>query len=374
MDVLEEVHTLKKTPLYDRHVALNAKIVDFGGYLLPIYYTGIIEEHRHTRTACSFFDVSHLGEFRVHGPGAYRFLQLRLTNDLRKLTDKKMIYSLLCNEQGGILDDILVYQGGHEDFFIVVNASNIAKDLEALKAYLPDSVTIEDESSDTACIAVQGPQSQMILEKLFSFRLAALPYYFYKEERFKNERLWVSRSGYTGEDGFEIFCHNDPSIEIWDRLAKDGKALGALPAGLGARNTLRLEAGNPLYGHEMDEKTTPVEAGLMFAVALDKEEGFVGRDMILHRKETGATKKLVGFKMQDRSIARDGYPVYSTGGEKIGHVTSGSFAPTAGAGIGLAYVRKGFEKVASEIEIEIHGRRAKATLVARPFIDIKHKK
>ncbi|HXV18446.1 MAG TPA: glycine cleavage system aminomethyltransferase GcvT, partial [Candidatus Omnitrophota bacterium] len=365
--------TLKKTPLYDRHVALGGKMVNFSGWAMPVYYSGIIAEHQWTRESCSVFDVSHLGEFRVKGPKAFQFLQYRLTNDLQKLENGKIIYSILCDEKGLALDDILIYQNNPEDFYLIVNAGSIERDWDALKKYAPDDLDMQNQSDQMACVAIQGPKSEGILEKLFGFKLQDLGYYRFKEEKLEGRPVWVSRSGYTGEDGFEIFSSNDLATPIWDRLIKEGKALGVLPAGLGARNTLRLEAGNILYGNDLDMTTTPVEAGLLFAIAFNKPGGFVGRDILSLQKAEGTRRKLVGFKMLEKSIARDHYPILKNG-RKVGSVTSGSFAPTVGANIGMGYVDKGQETVGNTLEIEIHGRLAKAEVVKLPFIPLRHKR
>ena len=364
--------TLKKTPLYDRHVSLGGKLVNFGGWALPVYYTGIISEHQWTRQSCSFFDVSHLGEIHVQGPGAEAFLQKRVTSDVRKCPKMGILYALLCDENGFALDDILIYRGIAEDYYLIVNAANTARDWAELKKYAGQGVVLEDHSSEMACIAVQGPRSEAILEKLFSFHLKEMSYYSFKEEKLNGAPVWVSRTGYTGEDGFELFCANPMSVVIWDRLVHDGKKEGALPAGLGARNTLRLEAGNPLYGHELDEVTTPLEAGMGFVVAWEKGD-FVGREALWKQKQAGVQKKLAAFKMLGKSVARDGYPVYKDG-EKIGKVTSGSFAPSVGGNIGMAYVTIGNEALGNPLDIEIHGHLAKAEIVKRPFVALKHKK
>ncbi len=370
MTILQEPEKLKRTPLYDRHLALHGKMVDFGGWNLPVYYTSILQEHNWTRTHASFFDVSHLGEIRVHGPGALEFLQHRLTNDLLKLREGFSQYHLICNEKGGTLDDILVYRGAH-GFYLVVNASNIDKDEAALRRSAPPTVQIDNVSDRQSCIAIQGPQAEEALEKLFGFNFKDMAVFSFKENTFEGAPVWVSRTGYTGEDGFEIFSFPEQAPAIWHKL-ESAEALGLKPAGLGARNTLRLEAGNPLYGHELDEQTTPLEAKLGFAVSFDKGD-FVGREALLKQKEKGLSRQLVGFKMLDRAVARDGYKVYS-GARLIGHVTSGSFAPTVGGNIGMAFVETGFEKAGSRIEIEIHGNKVVAEVVKRPFVPIKHKK
>lgn len=369
---MQMTEALKKTPLYDQHVSLQGKIVDFSGWALPVYYSSIMEEHKWTRESCGVFDVSHLGEIHVSGPGAFQFLQQRITNDMNKLTEGGILYSLLCDEKGFTLDDILIYFNKKDDYHIIVNASNIDVDREAFEKYAPESVKVVDQSDDVACIAVQGPKSEAILTKLFGWNLSTLAYYHFIMTQFQGKTVWISRSGYTGEDGFEIFSRNENIGFFWEKLIKDGTALGIKPCGLGARNTLRLEAGNPLYGHELDRNTTPLDAGMKWAVSFDKG-GFVGRDMLLLQKEKDTFKwQLAGFQMNDRSIPRDGYAVYKEG-KKIGHVTSGSYAPTVGAGIGMAYVDRKFSPVGTEIEIEIHGKRSPARIVKRPFVAPKHK-
>lgn len=367
------IETLKRTPLYDQHVALQGKIVNFSGWALPVYYSGIIDEHNWTRQSCGIFDVSHLGEIHVEGPGAFQFLQYLITNDMNKLSDGKMLYSLLCDEKGFTLDDILIYQNRKDDYYIIVNASNIDTDREAFERYAPDNVKISDLSAEMACVAVQGPNSEINLKKLFGWDLSTLLYYHFIRAEFHGNPVWISRSGYTGEDGFEIFSSNGDIRGIWEKLVKEGARLGIKPCGLGARNTLRLEAGNPLYGHELDRHTTPLDAGMSWAVSFDKG-GFIGRDMLLLQKEKDtAHNRLIGFKMLDRAIARDDYPVYKEG-RKIGRVTSGSFAPTVGSGIGMAYVEKAFSTLGSHIEIQIHNRLTPAEIVKRLFVASKHKK
>ncbi len=368
----QETTVLKKTPLYDRHLSLKGKLVNFGGWSLPVYYSSIIEEHLWVRKSCGIFDVSHLGEIRVQGPDAFKFLQHRLTNDLGKLQNGKILYNLLCDERGMTLDDILVYQSQKDDFYLIVNASTIDRDFEALLKYAPDSVKMTNHSDEMACVAIQGPRSEMLLEEIFGFRLKDLRYYWFKEEHFKKESVWVSRSGYTGEDGFEIFSPNALCVSIWDALMNAGQAKGILACGLGARNTLRLEAGNILYGNDLDEEHTPLEAGLHWAVSFSKG-GFVGRDSLLKQKESGLSQKLVGFKMMDKPVAREHYPIFREG-TAVGSVTSGSFGPSVGANIGMGYVQKGSEAPGTEIAVEIHGRPVKAQVTKLPFLETRHKK
>jgi aminomethyltransferase len=372
MHLLQEIHTLKKTPLHDRHVSLNAKMVSFGGWSMPVYYRGILEEHRWVRESCGIFDVSHLGEFHVHGRGAFAFLQARVTNDLRKLSNGKILYALLCDEKGFALDDLLIYQEALDDYYVIVNAANIERDFEAFLKYLPDSVKLENRSDVTACVAVQGPRSEEILKRVFGFDLNSLGYYCFKLEKTRWGPVWISRSGYTGEDGFEIFSSNDGILPVWDALVETGESGGLVPAGLGARNTLRLEAGNALYGNDLDETTTPLEAGLHWAVSFEKG-GFVGRDGLMKQKEGGLKRRLVGFKMLDKSIAREHYPIFRAG-KKVGEVTSGSLGPTVGVGIGLGYVAAPHADPGTALEIEVHGRKAPAEAVKLPFVASNHKK
>ncbi len=364
---------LKKTPLYDEHLRAGGKMVGFGGWSLPVYYSSILAEHQWTRQSCSFFDVSHLGELRVQGKEAFSFLQRRLTQDLSRLKPGHILYNLLLEETGGILDDILVYCESLEDYYLIVNAANTQTDFEVLSQAAPSGVLVSDQSSSTACIAVQGPKAEMILEKVFGFCLKELRYYTFKQESFESGPVWVSRSGYTGEDGFEIFSPSQAAAKLWQKLLSEGKDLGALPAGLGARNTLRLEAGNLLCGSDMNRTTTPLEAGLTFAVALEKAGGFVGQEALLTQKKKGVARKMVAFKMLERSIARDHYKIFSSAKE-IGVVTSGSYAPTFGGNIGLGYVETGFEFPGTRVQIEIHGQLAQAEIVKRPFVPAKHKK
>ncbi len=373
MTLLQETDSLKKTPLYDRHIALGAKIVDFSGWALPVYYESILAEHLYVRRACGFFDVSHLGEIRVKGAGAFGFLQGRLTNDMNKLRDRRMLYSILCDEKGLTLDDILVYREGPDDYSLIVNAANIEVDMDALLRYAPDTLIVRNDSDKIACVAVQGPASEAIMESVFSFTVRDLDYYAFKELRFQDEPVWVSRSGYTGEDGFEIFSANALAPSIWDSLVERGVPEGAKPAGLGARNTLRLEAGNALYGHEMDRSTTPIEAGLQWAVSFTKG-AFVGRDALMKQKETGVDRRLIGFRMLDKPVPRDGYALLKEG-RKIGRVTSGSFGPSVDAGIGLGFVTRGVDTTPStRIEVEIHGQPVPAEIVKLPFIPTQHKR
>ena len=371
MTPIQESELLKRTPLYEHHLALKAKMVNFTGWSMPVFYSGIIAEHQWVRNSCGLFDVSHLGQIHVQGPGAFQFLQYRVTNDMNKLSDGKIIYSLLCDERAFTLDDLLIYQVNREDYYVIVNAANLDVDSEAFSKYAPDNVSLINESRERGCLAIQGPKSERILEKAFGLKLKNINYYHFIKADIADETALISRSGYTGEDGFEIFAPNSLIVSVWERLMSAAKDEGVLPIGLGARNTLRLEAGNALYGNDLNAATTPLEAGLGWAVSFEKG-GFVGRDMLIRQKKTGPRRKLIGFKMLGRAIAREHYPIFKDS-KKIGLVTSGSFGPTVGHNIGLAYVDSGQEVLGNRLQIEVYGALADAEVVKRPFVISKHK-
>lgn len=369
---LQDSESLKKTPLHDHHRALKAKMVNFTGWSMPVFYSGIIAEHHWVRNSCGLFDVSHLGQIRVKGAGAFQFLQYRITSDMNKLSDGKIIYGLLCDERGFTLDDLLIYQINHDDYYVIVNAANLAVDYEAFSKYVPANVSLINDSSERGCLAIQGPKSESILEKILGLRLKNINYYHFTESKLgASQTALISRSGYTGEDGFELFAPNELIVNVWERLMSAAKSEGVLPIGLGARNTLRLEAGNALYGNDLDSTTTPLEAGLAWAVSFDKG-GFVGRDMLIRQKKTGPRRKLAGFKMLGRAIAREHYPIFKDN-KKIGVVTSGSFGPTVGHNIGLAYVEIGQEFFGNRLQIEVYGALEDAEIIKRPFVPSKHK-
>jgi aminomethyltransferase len=311
--------------------------------------------------------VSHMGEIRVKGQDAFRFLQKLCTNTMQGMKDGKVRYSPLCYPSGGTVDDVLVYRLSGEEYLLVVNASNKDKDL----AWITDNATgfrvaIQDESDETAEVALQGPAAAAILEGLSGSRVTGLGYYeFLPQATLAGAPVLVSRTGYTGEDGFEIYCRPEDAEKIWDALIEAGKPLGLQPAGLGCRDTLRFEASMPLYGHELSAEISPLEAGLSHFVAFDKGE-FNGRDALLAQKEQGLKRKLVGFEMLDRGVARSGYPVLKNG-ERIGHVTSGTVAPTLGKNLGMALVRSDIGSVGTEIDIEIREKAVRAKTISRPF-------
>ena len=357
---------LKHTPLYDTHVKAGAKIVEFGGWEMPIQYTGIIEEHNKCRSAAGLFDVSHMGEIDVQGPDALKFVNKLVTNDVEKMALKQCLYSPMCYEDGGVVDDLLVYKMADDHYYIVVNASNTDKDYEwFLKNAAGMDIKIENISDQVVQIALQGPEAESILQKITDCELSGIKYYWFDYGIVDGVDSIISRTGYTGEDGFEIYVKPEFGAQIWAKIMETGKAKGVTPIGLGARDTLRLEARLPLYGHEMSDSISPLEAGLGIFVKLNKED-FNGRNALVKQKEEGLKRKLVGFEMVDRGIPRNEYQIVK-GGQEIGWVTSGSFAPSLNKNIGLALVKAEYAVIDSEIEVSIRKKGIKAKIVKTPF-------
>ena len=357
----------RKTPLYEKHVNLGARVVDFAGWWLPVQYAGILEEHRAVREQAGLFDVSHMGEIRVKGQDAFGFLQKVLTNTLAGMQDGDVRYSPICYPTGGTVDDVLSYRFSEDEYLLVVNASNKDKDLAwILENSSGLAIAISDESDQTAEVALQGPAAAAILEGLVGSSVTELGYYeFLPQVMLADMPVLVSRTGYTGEDGFEIYCRPMDAEKVWDVLLEAGNLMGLQATGLGCRDTLRFEASMPLYGHELTAEISPLEAGLTRFVSFDKG-AFNGREVLLAQKEQGLKRKLVGFEMTDRGIARAGYPVLKNG-EKIGHVTSGTMAPTLGKNLGMALVRADIGPVGTEIDIEIREKSVRAKTISRPF-------
>jgi aminomethyltransferase len=368
---------LKRTPLYSAHQKLGGKLIEFGGWEMPVQYTSIVEEHLTVRNAAGVFDICHMGEVSVGGPAAADFLNATLTNDLRKLAPGQGQYTLLCNAQGGVIDDLYVYRLGAE-YLLIINASRIEADVAWLERQLAafqqkTGVTMAHISDSTGAVAVQGPAVRGFIDRVFPGpALGGLPLAHPSDLKknhiatfaFRQGLAWVACTGYTGEDGFEVIAPTSEIEAIWNGLL----AAGAKPAGLGARDTLRTEVCYPLYGHELDETTTPLEAGVGFAVALDKE--FTGRARLVEQKAQGLTRKCVAFKMTDKSAPpRPHYPIWSPGPEArlLGTVTSGTQSPSLGLGIGLGYVPTEFAKAETRLEIEIRGRRFPAVVVPKPI-------
>jgi aminomethyltransferase len=354
---------LKRTPLHDVHVALGAKIVPFAGYEMPVQYpAGITAEHRTVRESCGMFDVSHMGEFWVNGPRAVEFVNHVTTNDVNALAVGQVQYSTILNDRGTIEDDCLVYRFA-DRIMMVVNASNAEKDFAHIARHADAfGVKLHDASDDMALIAVQGPKAASILQKLVDVNLADIKYYHFTEGEVAERRAIISRTGYTGEDGFELYIANDDAVPIWQALMATGQVS---PAGLGARDTLRLEMGMALYGNDIDDTVTPLEANLGWLVKLAKGD-FVGREVLAKQKSEGVKKKLVAFTMQDRVFPRHGYPVFHDG-EASGAVRSGTMSPTLGIPIGTAYLPAAAAKEGTTFEVEIRGKRVPATVVKPPF-------
>lgn len=363
---------VKKTPLYEKHKALGAKLIDFGGWALPVQYTGIIDEHKQVRNVAGLFDVSHMGEITVKGEGTQDFLQLMMTNNIRKAADGQAVYTPMCYPNGGVVDDLLVYKRSADDYLLVVNASNTDKDFDWLKKHCPDDVLLENVSSQYVQLAVQGPKAQDILQKICNVDLKGIKFYHFKEEvSVGGVNSLVSRTGYTGEDGFEVYADVENAEQLWDALLEAGE--GELkPIGLGARDTLRFEVALPLYGHELSADITPVEAGIGFFVKLDKGE-FFGSNIIVDQKVNGAKRKIVGFEMVERGVPRNHYTV-AKDGKEIGFVTSGSFSPSLNKTLGMALIDKEYAQPDTEIEIVIRNKPVKAKVIKKPFYNKKYAK
>ena len=358
---------LKKTPLYARHRALGGRMVEFGGWEMPVEYSGITDEHMAVRTRAGLFDVSHMGEIEIAGKDALKAVQHITSNDASRLAISQIQYSALTTPQGTFVDDVLVYKLADDHFLLVVNASNIVKDFRWIAEHVGgagDAVAV-NTSSRYALVALQGPAAREILQPLTGVDLSAIKYYWFATGEVAGVKVTISRTGYTGEDGFEVFSPPNAAERVWDAILQAGKGAGMLPAGLGARDTLRLEASMRLYGNDMDETTTVVEADLGWIVGWKKDE-FLGSDVLKRQKTDGTRRRLVGFEMRDRAIGRHGYDVYM-GGEQVGVVTSGTQTPFLKKAIGMAYVPSDRATLGTEFEVDVRGRRAKAEVVAMPF-------
>ncbi|EIT84506.1 aminomethyltransferase [Fictibacillus macauensis ZFHKF-1] len=358
---------LKQTPLFNVYSEHGGKVIDFGGWALPVQFSRIGEEHEAVRSKAGLFDVSHMGEFEVTGEQAEAFLQYMLTNDVTKLKVGGAQYTVMCYENGGTVDDLLVYKQGDNHFLLVVNASNIDKDFDWLQSHLTEGVTLRNISDETAQLALQGPKAEVILQKLTDLDLSTLSFFTFKENvDLRGVKALVSRTGYTGEDGFELYCHRDDVVQLWNMLIEEGKEEGLLPCGLGARDTLRFEAKLALYGQELTKDITPIEAGIGFAVKTDKEADFIGKDVLKQQKEEGAPRKLVGIEMIDKGIPRSHYQVYQ-GEALIGEVTTGTQSPTLKKNLGLALLNKEHATLGTEVDVHIRQKVLKAVVVKAPF-------
>lgn len=364
---------LKRTPLFNTHNELDARMVEFGGWEMPVLYSSIAQEHHAVRQAAGLFDISHMGEFLFGGPDALKFLNQLLTNDLAKLEPGQGQYTLLCQDNGGVIDDLYAYRLSDTNYLLIVNASRLEIDWMWIKAQRNSrhkslQLEMSNPSDDLAAMALQGPKAAEIIAGVFP-TAAELRKNQIAELEFADATAWVSRTGYTGEDGFELIVPNRRAAALWEDLMSLGQALGLLPAGLGARDTLRTEAGYSLYGHELTSDTTPIEAALGWAVALDKP-CFNGREMLEAQKEDGVSRRCIAFKMTGKSAPpREHYKIFSADGtsREIGEVTSGTQSPSLGCGIGLGYVERAHAKYGTGIEIEIRNRRFSAQVFRRPI-------
>jgi aminomethyltransferase len=363
----DAVSQLKRTPLYEQHRALGARLVEFGGWEMPVQYSGITDEHQAVRTKAGLFDVSHMGEFKVEGQDALAFLQYLVPNDVARLAIDQALYTQLCLPNGNVIDDLLIYYLAENHYMLVVNAGNIAKDFTWVRTQAQSfpHVTISDQSDTTALIALQGPLAQEILQPLTNVDLATIRFYHFAAGEVAGVHCIVSRTGYTGEDGFELYCSSADVAGLWDDLLAAGKPVGLLPAGLGARDTLRLEAGLCLYEHELDEETNPLEARLGWTVKLSKG-AFIGSEALQQVKAQGPQRVLVGVELQERGVPRGGYALYA-GDRLIGKLTSGAPGLTVQKNIAMGYVEVAQAQIGNQILVDIRGKRVAAQIAALPF-------
>ena len=361
---------MKRTPLYAAHRRAGAKMVEFAGWEMPVQYHGVIDEHVAVRTRAGLFDVSHMGEIEVRGSGALELCQKITANDVSRIQLQQAQYNLLMNDQGGIVDDVIFYRLEPAHFLICVNASNSDKDFAWIQKQADENVEVENTSSRYAQLALQGPLAEEILRPLTSFQLGDIKPFFFATAEVSGIRSLVARTGYTGEAGFELYCDPDDSEKLWNRLLESGRPMGLEPAGLGARDTLRLEKAYPLYGHELDDTTTPLEAGLEWVTKFAKGP-FIGREVLLQQKKEGAKRRLVGLELLEPGIARSDYPL-SKNGQPIGRVTSGTKSPTLGKSIALGYVARDQAQPDNQVEVQIRGRKVRAKIVPLPFYRRSH--
>ncbi len=359
---------VKRTPLCNEHERLGGRMVEFAGWYMPVQYKGLIEEHNCVRTNVGLFDVSHMGEIRVRGPKALSFLEKTTTNDVAKLQTGEAQYSLFPNPDGGIVDDLFIYcvKPG-EEYLLCVNAANSEKDFAYLKANAEQGCELINESPQWGQIAVQGPKAMTLLTEIFSSGVSSIPRTHFREMSFQGTKVLVARTGYTGEDGVEVFVPNSKVVELWRELLAKGEKHNVQPIGLGARDTLRTEMKYSLYGHEIDDTTNPYAASLGWVVKPAKKD-FIGKKPMVDGKERGIKQKLIGFKLLDKGIPRQGYTLFSLEGKEIGRVTSGTMSPTLNQPIGIAWIDTQFASEGAEFAVDIRGRKARAKVVPTPFV------
>ena len=362
---------MKRTALYDKHVALGAKIVEFAGYEMPIVYSSITEEHDKVRNECGIFDVSHMGEICVKGKEATEFVDYIFTNDVKSMHDDQVLYGMMLYETGGVVDDLLVYKFHNEHYLLVVNASNVDKDYDWVVKNNKFDCTVSNESDNFSEVAIQGPKAESVLQKLTDFDLNEITFFTSKVIKVSGFDCLVSRTGYTGEDGFEIYGTNFDIPEIWDQLLDVGKD-EILPIGLGARDTLRFEVNLPLYGHELTKDITPLEAGYSFAVKLEAAD-FIGKEVLVEQKKNKTTRRICGLEMIDKGIMREGYEVYHQD-TRVGFITTGYKSPSTGKTVALAMIDRPYDKLGNELEVEIRNKRKKVVVIKKKFYNKNYKK
>lgn len=360
---------LKQTPLFEIYKNYGAKVIDFGGWALPVQFSSILEEHEAVRTKAGLFDVSHMGEVLVEGKDAESYINFLVTNDITKLAINQAQYTAMCYENGGTVDDLLVYKLDHEKFLLVINASNIEKDFSWMKQHVTGDVYLLNLSDDLAQLAIQGPKAEMILQKLTETDLSKIG--FFRFEQHVNldgiSDIIVSRTGYTGEDGFELYLEANKVKELWEKLLAAGEEDGLKPCGLGARDTLRFEACLALYGQELTSDINPLEAGIGFAVKTKKESPFIGKGSLIKEKEVGLQRKLVGIEVTERGIPRHGYQVFTPWEEEVGFITSGTHSPSLKKSLGLALVSAAFAEEGTQLKVKIRNKLVDAVVVKTPF-------
>lgn len=360
---------IQKTCLHDKHVELGALMSPFAGFDMPIQYVGITEEHNAVRRHVGVFDVSHMGEVRVTGPDAYKFVSHIFVNDVTGAPDGQIFYGMMCYENGGTVDDLLVYKVNDEEYFLVINASNIDKDVAWIRKNAEGfNVKIEDQSPYYGEVAIQGPEAEATVEKVLGLDVKDIPFYNFKTFHVDGEDIIVSRTGYTGEDGFEVYGSHDFTRKVWDKLME----AGVQPCGLGCRDTLRFEVGLPLYGDELSEDITPIEASLSMFVKLDKPE-FVGKEALAAQKAEGVKRRIVGLELEGNAIPRHGYPV-EINGEQVGEITTGYRSISTGKSVAMAMINKPYDKLGTEVEVRIRKKTFPAKVVKKRFYDKNYKK
>lgn len=363
---------MKRTILYDEHVKLNAKIVDFAGFEMPISYTSITEEHMYVREKAGLFDVSHMGEICIKGPDATQFVDYIFTNNVATMVDNQVLYGMMLYPNGGTVDDLLVYKFNQEHYLLVVNASNIDKDFDWIVSNKNEfNVTITNESDNFSEVALQGPLAQELLQKITTYNLDDISFFTFQVIRVNDSECLVSRTGYTGEDGFEIYGTHHDIVDIWNTLLENGNKY-IHPIGLGARDTLRFEVALPLYGNELSAEITPLEASLGFAVKLDGAD-FIGKEVLVQQKAEKTTRRIVGLSLQDKGIIRHGYKVYHEG-KCVGEVTTGYKSPSTGETVALAIIDRPYDKLGTELTVEVRSKHKKVVVRNRKFYDKSYKK